>query len=353
MPGIDVSQFKLALSAVNERRRENSKLLQQADLSGGSQRLKNQQAVEQILKPFLTKAGLDADKLNKVLEQNQTELRRNFRKQKADAAKYLASERDAFRRAIDLGHKATQDLAKAPAAAGFGGLSSLVSLTTPFMIAEWPQPSDQLKASVIQPLNSYAKILIDIPVYGFDNNSGSDKREFSFYFSWDNQTGFLSVVKVFSVLSLDGSCEVAANSGFFSGDSMNPTLDAWLYPVQFWLPVPPGGDLRDLRLQGDPLQHQQALNLTATGGGFFGHADYETQIFSTAPYGLSYGSFGGVEIPAGATAVFEVNLAVAYTWQGNTLPDEIKADFADDNLHYYVGCPLVVLEFLTAPPSMA
>ena len=114
--------------------------------------------------------------------------------------------------------------------------------------------------------------------------------------------------------------------------------------------------MKSLRVQGDPLQHQSVLDqFTATGGGqiFGGGADYENKIFSTTPYGVSYGSYGGLSVPPGATAGFEVDLTINYSWNGNTLPDEIKADFADDNLHYYVGCPLVVLEFLTAPPSMA
>ena len=359
MSKFDIAAFKRALAAAQATRRDDSKVLREADAAEGAQRLKNRQAVAQVLKPFLTKAGLDVDKLDKVLAQNQNELRKTFEHQKAAVAKHSSRERDAFRHAVELGYEAAQHLAKlaaAGAAGGFGGLASLVTLTTPLMITEWPQPDDQLKASVIQPLNSYAKIFVDIPVYGFDNNNGSDSREFSFYFSWENQTGYLSVVKVFSVLSLDGACEVAANSGFFSGDNMNLTLDAWLYPIQSWLPIPSGGDLRDLRVRGDPLQNQRALNLSAQGPGgqlFGAGPDYEHRVFSATPYGVSYETFGGLEIPAAATALFEVNLTMRWEWHGNVLPDEIKADFADDNLHYYVGCPLVVLEFLTAPPALA
>jgi len=349
MPGFDVAEFKRALSAAKETRRGYSQFLREAAISEGSQRLKNRQAVAQVLKPFLTKAGLDVAKLDEVLAQNQNALRSNFEQQKGAAAKYSSSRAEAFRYAMQL---ANRPLA---ASAGFGGLSSLITLSEPFLVWEW-NPLGQLKASVIQPLNSYAKILVDIAAYsGLIGDSGSDSNEFSFFFFWTNDTGSVSVVKVFSVLALNGACEVAANSGFLSGDSMNITLDAWLYPITTWLPIPQGGDLRSLRLQGDPNQHQQALDLTATGAGgnlFGGKADYEPWNFSTTPYGLSFASNGGVLIPPAATAVFEVNLTIGYKWNGSTLPDEIKADFADDNLHYYVGCPLVVLEFLTAPPAM-
>ena len=352
MPKIDVSQFKQSLSAVKEGRRKYSKTLREADLSERSQRLKNRQAVGQVLEPFLTKAGLDVEKLNKILAENQSELRRNFQKQKVEASKHLPSERDAFRHAIDLGRKASEYLANRPPAVGFD-LSSLISLTTPFLIWEWPHATpDQLRDYKIEPLNSYAKILIDIPAYSFDDDSGSATREFSFYFFWENQSEFLAVAKAFSVLSLNGACEVAANSGIFSGDHMQLSIDAWLYPVTYWLPLPPGGDITDLRLRGDPLQHQKVLDLSATGGHIFGGADFESKMFSANSYGLSYGSYGGFQIPAWATVLFEVNLTIGYSYQGNSLPDEIVADFADNNLDYYVGCPIVVLQLLTAPPSM-
>jgi hypothetical protein len=135
---------------------------------------------------------------------------------------------------------------------------------------------------------------------------------------------------------------------------MRLSIDAYLYPVSLWLPLSPGSDIRSLRSQGDPLQHQVVLNqLQAQGGHIFGGAGYNGQVFTAASYGMSHGSFGGYQIPGGATAVFEVGLKITGSWDGHTLPDEIKADFADNMLQYSVGCPLVVLQFLTQPPVMA
>jgi hypothetical protein len=230
----------------------------------------------------------------------------------------------------------------------------LLTLPAPFLIWEWPLDGS-LVGTHIEPFRSSARILLDIPIYsGLYNNSGSEKREYSFYYFWENNSPFLAVVKCFSVLGLTGTCELAANSGFFSGDTMSLSIDAYLYPISFWLPLPPGSDIRSLRMQGDPLQHQLVLNgLTAQGGGFFGSADYENATFSAAPFGMSYQIFGGFQIPGNATALFEVNLTLSYSWQGNTLPDEIIADFADQNLQHSVESPLVVLQFLTQPPAMA
>jgi hypothetical protein len=318
--------------------------------------MKNRRAVAKVLEPFLRKGGLDLDKLNGVLAHNQDELRRNFQKQKIKAAKQSAARRKALHQAIKLGHKAVEHLGNRPPLDG-SGLSSLISLTTPFLIWEWPHPDfDQLKDSHIESLNSWAKILIDIPAYAFDNDQGSDSREFSFYFLWENESQSLAVAKVFSVLSLTGSCEAWANSGVFSGDTMNLNIQASLFPITYWLPVPQGGTINSLRVQGDPFQSQNVLNLSAYGGDWFDDSSDSgvPKIFSATSFGMSFGSgsFGGFGIPGRATALFEVSLKISWGWQGNTLPDEIIADFADDKLNHQVGCPIVVLELLTAPPAM-
>ena len=200
---------------------------------------------------------------NKVLAHNQDELRRTFAKQKVEAAKHSAGQRNAFHHAIELGHKALEHLGNQPPAIG-SGLSSLISLTTPFLIWEWPHPSpDQLRDSHIEALKSWAKILIGVPAYSFDNDEGSDSKEFSFYFLWENNSDFLAVAKVFSVLSLTGTCEAWANSGVFSGDTMGLSIQASLFPISYWLPLPSGGTINNLRVFGDPLQNQTVLNLTS------------------------------------------------------------------------------------------
>lgn len=57
-------------------------------------------------------------------------------------------------------------------------------------------------------------------------------------------------------------------------------------------------------------------------------------------------------LPGRATAIFEVNLKLSYSSQGNTLPDEIKAYFADDRMNYSIECSLVAHQLLTGPPAM-
>src|SRR5947208_10996605 len=147
MSKFNLSEFKQLLKTAGGRYHDHAVSSGQADLAYERQRVKSRRAVGQVLEPFLRKAGLDVDGLNKVLAHNQDELRRTFAKQKVEAAKHSAGQRNAFHHAIELGHKALEHLGNQPPAIG-SGLSSLISLTTPFLIWEWPHPSpDQLRDS--------------------------------------------------------------------------------------------------------------------------------------------------------------------------------------------------------------
>jgi hypothetical protein len=337
---IDVEKFKLLLAEGKEPRQEH--------VSHKSHNLKNRRDVEKILRPLVMKAGLDVDEFNQMLALQQTARRERFEKQKAQIARHSAPQRKAFQRSIEEGYKTTEYLHNLPFDSG--GLASIITLPTPFLVWEW-HGNQSLVSSHLEPLKSYAKWLLDVPAYGFDNDSGSGETEVSFYFFWQNQSDYLSIVNCYSLVALNGSCYLQANNGVFSGDTMELTIQASLYPISYWLPVPPGGNITNLRMQGDPNQHNLILyDLKAEGGSIFGDAGTAEKIFSNDSYGVSYGQYSGVSIPGRATAIFEVNVSFGYNWDGNTLPDEITADFADDSKNYSIGCPLVALQFLTAPP---
>lgn len=350
MSNFNPSQFIRALSEAREQQHAQSKQIVKVP-SRRPRNLPNRE-ISDMLRRFAMQGGLDLENLDKMLAQQQVEVRRGFQAEKAEAATCAASRRSDFNRVIAEGQQAIAHLASHPQEAAFG-LSSLVSLTTPFLIWEWPLDIS-LVSSHIEPLKSFARIKVDVPVYSFDEDSGRDQREFSFYFLWENLSDFVAVVNCFSVLSLNGGCELYANAGVLSGHTNSLSIDAYLYPVAYWLPIQPGGNIRQLRMGGDPQQHQVVLSeLTATGGHIFGDAGTASKLFPATSVGMSFGTFGGLTIPARATALFEVNLTMSYSWDGNSLPDEIIADFADETLHYNVECPIVVLQFLTAPPMAA
>lgn len=351
MAEFNISQFKQALVEARERERARLKI-QKPALAPRAPRPRPPSAVEDLIKPALVKSGLDVTKLDQVLAHKQAQARQLFDAHKAEAAKIGSVQNKAFHGMIDQAQEAIQYLAKPPADVHFE-LSNLVSLTTPFLIWEWPL-DESLVDTHIEPLRSRARINLDIPIYSFDDDSGNRTIEYSFYFFWQNSSPFLAVVKCFSVLALNGACRLEANAGIFSGDRSSLTIEAHFFPLSFWIPLQPGQDIRSLRAQGDPLQSVTVLNnLTATGGHIFGNAGHAERTFSNTSVGVSFGSFGGFSIPGNSTAVFEVNLKLIASWDGNTLPDEIVAEFADQNLQHSVECPIVVLQFLTQPPVMA
>ncbi|GFO68341.1 hypothetical protein GMLC_19200 [Geomonas limicola] len=350
MADFNPSEFKRALAEAREQQHDQSK--QVHTLSSQRKPSPPNREIAQLLRRFAKQADLDLESVDRMLAQQQDEMRRSFQAEKVEAAAGATARRAAFNRAIAEREQAIAYLANHPQEAAVG-LSSLLSLTKPFLIWEWPLDIS-LVSSHIEPLNSSARIKLDVPVYSFDNDSGVDQREFSFYFLWQNPSDFIAVVNCFSVLSLNGACELYANSGITSGDTTSLSIDAYLFPIAYWLPLAPGGNIRQLRMGGDPQQHQSVLSeLTATGGAIFGDAGTASKLFPSISVGMSYGTYGGLSIPARATALFEVNLTMSYSWSGNTLPDEIIADFADEGHHYNVECPIVVLQFLTAPPMAA
>ncbi|PYN03644.1 MAG: hypothetical protein DME02_23150, partial [Candidatus Rokuibacteriota bacterium] len=102
MSKFNLSEFKQLLKTAGDRYHDHAVSSGQADLAYERQRVKSRRAVGQVLEPFLRKAGLDVDGLNKILAHNQDELRRTFAKQKVEAAKHSAGQRNAFHHAIEL-----------------------------------------------------------------------------------------------------------------------------------------------------------------------------------------------------------------------------------------------------------
>jgi hypothetical protein len=119
--------------------------------------------------------------MNKLLAFNQDELRKTFQQQKIEAAREAGPRRAAFDKTIEMGYQALKFLGNRPAVPG-SGLSSLISLPTPFLVWEWPHPSGELLDSHIEPLKSWAMILVGVAAYASDSDSGGDSKEFSFIF---------------------------------------------------------------------------------------------------------------------------------------------------------------------------
>ena len=220
---------------------------------------------------------------------------------------------------------------------------TFIALNTPFLIwanrflpnSNEPLGTDILVDSHIEPLNNWAKILLN---YATDDAFAATDR-LNFYFFWRNETGGDAVVNVASYLTLNGSCKVHAKSSFWHGlaapNFSKVSVDAELSVFEWWN-EPPTEPL------SEPGQLQNVTpSLEADGGEF---SDDGKSTLVSANCQLTYDIF---RIPSNDVAVFEVGLSLDYKIaEGN-----LTADFSnDDNL---VLCPYLQLEVLTVPTNVA
>jgi hypothetical protein len=173
---------------------------------------------------------------------------------------------------------------------------------------------------------------------------GNDNTQFNFAFLWQNDNDYEAVVNVLTALILDGSCEVQAAPGFFSGDTTDLYMNTHLSLLQLWNQGPDAYQ---------PLDSQSVLHLNAQGGGIFGlgGSPGKPEILQQAVYDLSYSS---LLVPPRESAVFEVDLAMSYSSGdlGN-LSNWISVNSVSGNSGFLATCPVVFLELLTAPPTAA
>jgi hypothetical protein len=335
LPQIDVSQLKAALTASKEKRPDAT--LRRADAALLTQQLNHRRAVEQVLRPFFAKAGLDIEKLDKMAAQNQKDLRRIFQNHKDEIAQRASLEMAVIREGVQRRARALQNLANLPVVP-----FTAITLQPIFI---WQTHVDSFKGSHIEPGNNWVKFL-------FDAMSGSESTDFSFVFLWENQRNDLAVVNVASSLVLNGACEVVAAPGFFSGDTSELFLQASLTLLGLWQADPQNPELPPPTPPHEQSQYQSLLSLVAQGGGLFSGVDFHTQNFSASSYDLTYDFF---LIPPRSSAAFEVSLQVDYDFPGGggNISDLVVADFANDNLGYELMCPGLQLDLLTTPQAVA
>jgi hypothetical protein len=339
MQKFDVEQLKSALPEIKREHLISPALSQFAMLE--RPKFPYRRAMAEILEPFLRKGGVDIAKLDRMSMQNQEELRSNFRKQQSQAAKHAAAAAAAFRQGVENRRKAL-DLLATPFA------PYIITLDRPVLVMETPHTElDKFIDWHISPLDNWIKVKVD-------TNAGSDSTQFGFYFMWQNDSDAYAVVNVNSSLILNGVCEVAADTGFFSGDTTTLYSSAYLSLIRWsgWGTDPSTGESMDGTLEPyyEQSQYQMVESMQVQGGGFFGDVAEDSRMFSFTPFDVSYNTFA---IPGHAVAIFEVALSVNYGFaDGGGISDTVLFDFADDTMNRSIQCPSVELEVLTASPNM-
>jgi len=318
MSKINESQIKMALSAAkdvsaakDERRKYAN--LRQADLLESSQIRTNQRALENLVASYLTKAGFEVDKFEKIREQHQTELRRILEERKAEAVKHSSYVKETFRYGVDNRVKTVEQLQAPP---------KYELLNSPFLI--WQTQGIDFPETHVEPSNSRAKFTLHS-----DKSSGSE--EMSFYFLWDNPSDKFAVINVDGYLIVNGFCRCGSDGGFFPGDRRSGlVLKARLHLLEWWN-QPPTQPLPKVD------QIQEVLRLSTNTGGWSdpGAIEFE-EVFRG--YDLRYELF---LIPPKGVVVFEVALSIIL-WNAD---GSVDVDFASGD--FQVGSPGVLLSILT------
>lgn len=354
MGNIDMDELKRVLkrSVQDERTRRDS--LRRAALEVQLQRRENQRKVSAILEGALAKCGVDVAALQKVLSENSSSLQAAEQKLSSESKKLTRSASrgpfdEARLREMTLRQFGTRPLVTD------SGLSSLITLTAPFLIMGYSRDNTEwsyhnLVDWRIESLNSWAKFLVDLPRDlrpgdATDGFSMSD-RILSFFFIWENLTGAPATLNVFSVLDVEGHCSgVAAASGLFTPSIATAVrITASLYPIEWW--ENEGAQLWEMYADADPLQHITVWNEEKSGGIF--HDGHFARSISS-DFGLSYGTGTKLTtedfvVPAGKTALFEMQLRFEWTLDSVESPNGAELDLANNENGYQVRCPVVVLQ---------
>lgn len=214
-------------------------------------------------------------------------------------------------------------------------------LDTPFLIWANRYENNQMEGtnilvdSHIEPLNNWAKIILDRAAKGDDVIFAID--QLNFYFLWTNTTGYDALLNVTSHVALNGSCRVHADLNFSTAIwGVDPfsrvSIDADLQVFEWWNEPPT-----------EPLwESSQLANVTSLSveGGVWSGDGHSSLV--SGDFELEYNIF---RVPQNDVAVFEVGLSLNYgIWKG-----DLNVDLSFEN--NLVFCPYLQLEVLTAAPQ--
>ena len=329
MKKVQESQVKSALVAAKQ-------IFEGRDNLGGFPLLQNNQLKspnifstqrnsEQILTSFLTKSGFEFEKFDMLREQNQTRLKQEVQKTKADAVKNSTFVQDINNKNVANWKDSLANILTDIGPANPN--TNIVAVNTPFLV--WPSHGLILDDPHIEPWKNSAKFRIN------STSASNGLETLTFYFLWENPNSKYVVTNIGSSLVLNGYCEISANGGFmgiFPGGKSYLSLDARL-AIYDWNTQPP--------VQPFPQSKQSnhILTLSADGGGYFesvGAIEYTT---AKGNFNLGYDLF---LLPPHGVGVFEVDLSFSYQ-NDNAQIDEIDFESGD----FQVLCPAVTVTILS------
>jgi hypothetical protein len=326
------SQLKAVLTAAKAKRREAT--FPRADTALRSQQLAHQRAVEQVLRPVLAKAGLDVEKLKKMAEENQSEVRRILQNNKAKATQRSSLEMAAIRERFQQRARTLQKRANP---------FVVPTILEPIFI--WVTDLSSFKGQQIAPNDSWVKFLVG----GGLASSGSVNAENSFVFLWENQLDDVAVINVSTSLVLNGFVEAEAADGLIEGDEVTIQLQPELQLLPLWQADPQNPEVPPP--YPVPVYPNPVCDVTLQGHSLYeGPRSYQ-RTFSALPVDLSYDDF--FLVAPQSSVAFEVSLTAYYAWGlgGGNIEDVVEFDFANDKFGYEIMCPGLQVDLLSAPQT--
>ncbi|MFZ0455900.1 MAG: hypothetical protein WAM24_19285 [Ignavibacteriaceae bacterium] len=329
MKKVQESQVKSALIAAKQILEERDNLFDFPGNQTGSLKslniLSNKKNSEQILTSFLTKTGFEFEKFDTIREQNQTRLKQETIKAKADAVKNSTFIQDANIQNIANWKNSLENILTdiGPANPNF----NVAAVNTPFLV--WPSHGLILDDPHIEPWKNSAKFRIN------STSASNGSETLTFYFLWENPSSKYAVTNIGSSLILNGYCEISADggtAGIVPGGNSSLNLDARL-TIYDWTAQPPVPPFPQ------NTQTNHILTLSADGGGWFesvGAIEYTT---AKGNFDLGYNLF---LLPPHGVGVFEVVLSFSYQ-NKNAQIDEIDFESGD----FQVLCPAVLVTVLS------
>jgi hypothetical protein len=212
-------------------------------------------------------------------------------------------------------------------------VTQTVVINAPFLIWAYRDlvtASPILKASQIEPWNSWAKVLATV-----DTDTFVLRDDVSFFYLWQNDTGSDAVVNVSTYLIAYGFWELVVDNWPILGGASSASLylDAHLWPYEWWNQPP------TLPIYESSLD-EQVLYVSLTGSGVpFTQDPSANSGYVSYPANLAYTNFS---IPQDGVAVFEVDLQMVYS---TFLGGYVDADF--DFRDYQIICPYLRVDILT------
>jgi hypothetical protein len=183
--GISKSDVKAAISAIRNRDRLDTsqlRLSQRPQLLGLRRKFGGQ------LQTVFAEAGLDIEKINKILADHQKEARSVLEKEKPKSAKTFAALNKDLQSEIANKKKTMEWLASRPPIT-----TTLIPLSTAWEIGVTPVA---LVDTHIEPSNNWARILYTRQ----SDTNGNETIDVGFWFYWENPSEYLAVLNAESDL---------------------------------------------------------------------------------------------------------------------------------------------------------